>query len=89
LDSSDATVPEDLAAVAPWISSTIRRTSRKAVSDTLRASSFMPAQALRSNIHAGMTTPASSATTQTKTSSPPRFSRYKTAISRPRDGCHG
>jgi hypothetical protein len=37
--------------------------------------SVMLEQTPASNIQAGMTTPASSAIVQTKTSSPPRFSR--------------
>jgi hypothetical protein len=43
----------------------------------------------RSNIHAGIATLASSAITQMKTSSVARLSRYSTATSLPRAGCHG
>jgi hypothetical protein len=57
------------------MSSTMRRTSRSEASEARRSPSVMPAQTARSNIHAGITTLASSASMHTKTSSPRRFSR--------------
>jgi hypothetical protein len=41
----------------------------------MRCPNTMVAQVPESNIHAGITTPASFAIVQMKTSSPPRFSR--------------
>jgi hypothetical protein len=81
LESSDATVPEDETGVCDRISSTMRRTSLRAASETLGGPIVIPAQRARSNIHAGMTTPASSAITPLETSSP---SVPKTGRSQPR-----
>jgi hypothetical protein len=75
LESSNATVPEDGVGIGARISSSMRRTSRNAAIETRGAPRTMAEQAARSNIQAGMTTPASSASVQTKTSSPPRLSR--------------
>lgn len=58
-----------------WISSSMRRTSRNAATEARRTPTAIGKQTAPSNIHAGITTPASSAITQTKTSSPPRLRR--------------
>jgi len=75
-DSSARTVAEDAVARAQRISSTIERTSRSTTTDAQRLPSVSLEQNARSNIHAGMTTVAwALGSEQTKTSSPPRFSR--------------
>jgi hypothetical protein len=75
-DSSDGTVPEDPLGRAERISSMMDRTSRSACTEARRAPHVSPEQNARSNIHAGTTTAAAAfGSVQTKTSSPPRFSR--------------
>jgi len=74
-DVSDATVPEDADGLAARISFRTLRSSWSARIETRRDPSDIVEHEPTSNIHAGITTPASSAIVQTKTSSPPRFSR--------------
>ena len=81
-------MPEDASGFADLISSTMLRTSRSAATDGHRGPSVRREQNARSNIQAGTTTAASFAIVQTKTSSPPRFSRYWTSILVPHAGCH-
>jgi len=51
------------------------RSARSAAMEARRVPKVRPEQNRSSNINAGTTTPASFAIVQTKTSSPPRFSR--------------
>jgi hypothetical protein len=69
-------VPRDPIGFADRISSRIERTSRSAPTDERRGPRIRLEQDVRSNIHAGTTTAAAAfGSVQTKTSSPPRFSR--------------
>jgi len=73
---SARTVPEDPVGQLARISSAIERTSRSAATEARRLPSVRLEQNARSNIHAGTTTAALAfGSVQTKTSSPPRFSR--------------
>jgi hypothetical protein len=68
-------MPEGAIGGSAWISAKILRSSQSAGIEARRAPSTIVEHAPASNIHAGMTTPASSAIVQTNASSPARFSR--------------